>query len=91
MKLADFRKRFRPEPEKLKDERKHGSIVLRDEVGRPYTGVDPGQTHLDALTGKPRSFENVTITFQCGVCRAPVGNDMHCQACEDRKEAREPK
>ena len=87
MKLADLRKRFRPEPAAAEVD-KFGNVVYRDQFGRPYTPVPPEQTHQQAMA--PKVFKDLNITFNCK-CGAPVGNDFHCQACEDRKEARDPK
>lgn len=80
MKLEDLRKKLRPEPKSV-DQRKVDAATLRDEAGRPYTPVDPNTTHASANGSKASKLK---ITFQCGVCRAPVGDDLHCQACEDR-------
>jgi hypothetical protein len=81
VKLADLRKRFRPEPkpESQEEARKRWLVELRDEAGRSYKPTDPAMP-----VGGFKTYTDLKITLHCGVCRAEVGTDMHCQACEDR-------
>lgn len=78
MKLVDLRKRFRPEPASAEVD-KFGNVVYRDEAGRPYKPTDPAMP-----VGGFKTYKDLKVTLHCGVCRAEVGPDAHCQACEDR-------